>query len=103
MVVYGDVPGAFSRIAGVLSLHGLDVLTARAHSDEPQAGDVAMARVRVPGRTCRSTGIDWEPVRRDLAPGARGELAIEARLAERARTYRRRQADAGRASPGRPA
>ena len=52
VVVYGDVPGAFSRIAGVLSLHGLDVITARAHSDEPQPGMVAMGaseyRVHVP-------------------------------------------------------
>ena len=85
-----DVPGAFSRIAGVLSLHGLDVITARAHSDEPQPGMVAMGaseyRVHVP-----RTGIDWEPIRRDLARAVRGELAIEARLHERARTYRRRR------------
>ena len=90
VVVYGDVPGSFSRIAGVLSLHGLDVITARAHSDEPQPGMVAMGaseyRVHVP-----RTGIDWEPIRRDLARAVRGELAIEARLHERARTYRRRR------------
>jgi [protein-PII] uridylyltransferase len=90
IVVYGDVPGAFSRIAGVLSLHGLDVITARAHSDEPQPGMVAMGaseyRVHVP-----KAGIDWEPIRRDLARATRGELAIEARLHERARTYRRRR------------
>ena len=52
VVVYRDVPGAFSRIAGVLSLHGLDVITARAHSDEPQLGRVGMGaseyRVHVP-------------------------------------------------------
>jgi [protein-PII] uridylyltransferase len=91
VIVYRDAPGAFSRIAGVLSLHGLDVLTARAHSDEPQLGRVSMGasefRVHVPRE-----GIDWEPIRRDLARAVRGELAIEARLAERARTYRRRRA-----------
>ena len=90
VVVYGDEPGAFSRIAGVLSLHGLDVITARAHSDEPQPGMVAMGaseyRVHVP-----RTGIDWAPIRGDLARAVRGELAIEARLHERARTYRRRR------------
>ena len=90
VVVYRDVPGAFSRIAGVLSLHGLDVITARAHSDEPQLGRVSMGaseyRVHVP-----KTGIDWEPVRRDLGRAVHGELAIEARLHERARTYRRRR------------
>jgi [protein-PII] uridylyltransferase len=91
VVVYRDVPGAFSRIAGVLSLHGLDVVTARAHSDEPQLGNVTMGaseyRVHVP-----KGGLDWEPVIRDLARAVRGELAIESRLAERARTYRRRRA-----------
>jgi [protein-PII] uridylyltransferase len=91
VVVYRDAPGAFSRIAGVLSLHGLDVLTARAHSDEPQLGRVSMGaseyRVHVP-----KTGLDWGPVVADLARAVRGELAIEARLAERARTYRRRRA-----------
>jgi [protein-PII] uridylyltransferase len=53
------VPGTFSRIAGVLSLHGLDVLAAQAHSDEPQPDARAMAasqfRVVVPRRTA-STG-----------------------------------------------
>jgi [protein-PII] uridylyltransferase len=91
VVVYRDAPGAFSRIAGVLSLHGIDVLTARAHSDEPQLGRVSMGaseyRVHVPKR-----GLDWDPVVRDLGRAVRGELAIESRLAERARTYRRRRA-----------
>jgi [protein-PII] uridylyltransferase len=90
VVVYRDLPGAFSRIAGVLSLHGLDVITARAHSDEPQTGRVGMGaseyRVHVP-----RAGIDWDPVERDLGRAVRGELAIEARLHERARTYRRRR------------
>ena len=33
-VVSPDRPGSFSRVAGVLSLHGLDVISAQAHSDE---------------------------------------------------------------------
>ena len=90
-VVYRDVPGAFSRIAGVVSLHGLDVLAARAHSDEPQLGRVSMGasefRVQVP-----RDGIDWTPIERDLDRVLRGQLAIEARLVDRARTYRRRRA-----------
>jgi [protein-PII] uridylyltransferase len=90
VVVYRDMPGTFSRIAGVLSLHGLDVVTARAHSDEPQVGRVGMGASEFRVQASR-TGIDWEPVRRDLARAVRGELAIEARLSERARTYRRRR------------
>jgi [protein-PII] uridylyltransferase len=91
VVVYRDITGAFSRIAGVLSLHGLDVVAARAHSDEPQLGRVSMGasefRVQVP-----KTGVDWSPVVHDLERVLRGQLAIEARMAERARTYRRRRA-----------
>lgn len=90
-IVYRDEPGMFSRIAGVVSLHGLDVVTARAHSDEPQLGRVSMGasefRVHVP-----RGGIDWPPIVADLERGLLGRLAIESRLAERARTYRRRRA-----------
>lgn len=90
-VVYRDEPGMFSRIAGVVSLHGLDVATARAHSDEPQLGRVSMGasefRVHVSG-----DGIDWAPITADLERAVAGRLAIESRLAERARTYRRRRA-----------
>lgn len=99
-IVYRDAPGAFSRIAGVLSLHGLDVVTARAHSDEPQLGRVSMGasefRVHIPRR-----GVEWEPIKRDLARALHGQLAIEPRLAERAKTYRRRRATQA-AQPGPP-
>ena len=99
-VVTSDVPGSFSRVAGVLSLHGLDVLSAQAHSDEPQLGRLGMAasqfRVDVPHED-----FDWESVRADLLRALAGELAIEARLAERARTYRRRRATQAQ-QPGPP-
>jgi [protein-PII] uridylyltransferase len=89
-VVTPDVPGSFSRVAGVLSLHGLDVLSAQAHSEEPQLGRAGMAasqfRVAVPHE-----GFDWDPVVTDLRRALAGQLAIEARLAERASTYRRRR------------
>jgi [protein-PII] uridylyltransferase len=53
-------------------------------------------RVHVP-----KTGIDWKPVKHDLELALDGKLAIEARLAERARTYRRRRAVQA-APPGPP-
>lgn len=89
-VVAPDRPGLFSRVAGVLSLHGLDVLSAEAHSDDAVAGRQAMAANEfrlVPPRD----GIKWERVVADLQRALDGQLAIEARLAERARTYRRRK------------
>ena len=82
-----DRPGLFSRVAGVLSIHGLDVLGAQAHSDE-QGMAANEFRVAPP----RDGVIDWTRVAGDLERAIAGQLAIEARLAERARTYRRRRA-----------
>jgi [protein-PII] uridylyltransferase len=94
-IVYPDQPGMFGQIAGVLSLHGLDVLSARAHSDE---GGMAASQFRI---DISSGEINWRSLKSDLRKGLAHELAIEARLVERAKTYRRRrrlQADA----PGPP-
>jgi [protein-PII] uridylyltransferase len=87
-VVCADVPGAFARIAGVLSLRGLDVLTAWAYSGELGGPPMAASQFRV---VVPRGGVDWEPVVEDLRHALDGQLAIEARLAERARTYRRRR------------
>jgi [protein-PII] uridylyltransferase len=89
-VVAPDRPGLFSRVAGVLSLHGLDVISAEAHSDDAVAGRQAMAanefRLVPP-----ADGISWTRIVADLERALAGQLAIEARLAERANTYRRRK------------
>ncbi len=87
-VVCDDVPGAFARVAGVLTLRGLDVLSAWAHSAELGGPPMAASEFVVmspPG------GVDHAAVAGDLRRALAGELAIEARLAERARTYRRRR------------
>jgi len=84
-VVSPDASGTFGRIAGVLSLHGLDVISARAHSDE---GGMAASQFRivVPDGT-----LNWRAVKADLSRALEHRLAIEARLSERASTYRRRR------------
>ena len=87
-VVCDDVPGAFARVAGVLSLRGLDVLSAWAHSAE--LGGPAMAASEFVVMS-PPAGIDRAAVADDLRRALAGELAIEARLAERAQTYRRRR------------
>ncbi|MGA0879117.1 MAG: ACT domain-containing protein, partial [Ilumatobacteraceae bacterium] len=89
-VVTADRPGTFSRVAGVLALHGLNVLGAQAHSDE-QGMAASRFRVAVPVHG----PIDWSPVVSNLRRAVRGELAIDARLAERATTYTRRRRSAG--------
>jgi [protein-PII] uridylyltransferase len=86
-VYAGDRPGTFSRVAGVLALHGLDVLSANAYSSE-EGRSLAEFRVADPRRDV----TPWEKVRRDLKLELGGGLAGQARVAERARTY-------GRAKP----
>lgn len=82
-VVCPDRPGLFSRVAGTLSLRGLTVLAADAYSAEGMAG----SQFKVESG---SDPIDWEGVCDDLRRVLAGRLALEARLAERARTYRSR-------------
>jgi [protein-PII] uridylyltransferase len=94
-VVSPDASGTFSRIAGVLSLHGLDVVTAQAHSDE---GGMAASQFRI---VVPDGGVNWRAVRSDLERALAHRLAIEARLAERAATYRRRRRTQA-AAPGPP-
>lgn len=83
-VVCRDRPGLFSRVAGVLAINGLDILAASAYTDETMALEVFKVE--------SSTGstIQWERVIADLDRALDGKLAIRARLADRARTYRRK-------------
>ena len=95
-VVSPDRPGTFSRVAGVLALHGLGVLGAQAHSDE-QGMAASQFRVIVPSHG----PIEWQPIVQNLTRALNGELAIEARMAERAKTYRRKPRSAGELAPPR--
>jgi [protein-PII] uridylyltransferase len=90
-VVAPDRPGLFSKVAGVLALHGLDVVGAQAHSDEQ-----GMAASEFQVAPAKEGELPWGPVRRDLALALRGRLALDARLAERAVTYSRRRRTAAR-------
>jgi [protein-PII] uridylyltransferase len=83
-VVAVDRPGVFSRVAGVLALHGLGVVAAAAFSgDDGRA--LAEFRVVDPVRDA----IAWPRVLADLDLALDGHLALAARLAERRRTYDR--------------
>ena len=95
-VVSPDRPGTFSRVAGVMALHGLGVLGAQAHSDE-QGMAASRFAVQVPSHG----PIDWDPIVKNLQRALSGQLAIEARLAERALTYKRRRRSAGILAPPR--
>jgi [protein-PII] uridylyltransferase len=83
-VVSPDRPGLFTAVAGVLSVHGLDILSAEAHSDEH-----GMAASRFHLRQPPLSG--WGEVLRDVAAAFDGRFDIDARLRERAETYSRRR------------
>ena len=80
-VVAPDRPGLFSRVAGVLAIHGLEVRSA----DAASVGDMALEVFSVTSRF--GPMIAWERVTTHLHEALSGRLAIEARLAERVRAY----------------
>ena len=83
-VMTDDRPAIFSRVAGVLALHGLDVLAAAAHStDDGRA--LSVFRIFDPLRDTPP----WPRVVTDLELALDGRLALPARIAERARLYAR--------------
>ncbi|MEY4400671.1 MAG: protein-PII uridylyltransferase GlnD [Actinomycetota bacterium] len=88
-VVSPDRPGLFTSVAGVLSVHGLDILSAEAHSDEH-----GMAASRFHLRTPPLSG--WGEVLRDVTATFDGRLDIDARLRDRAATYSRRRRESAR-------
>lgn len=77
-----DRPGVFSRVAGALALHGVEILGANLASVD----GMAVERIRVAG----GHGLVDRPdkVRDDIERALRRELAITARLLRRAKTYR---------------
>jgi [protein-PII] uridylyltransferase len=81
-IVAPDRPGLFRHIAGVLALHGLDVLAARAWSSDD---GWAIEHFHVEPSFGR--GADWAAVESDIVKALDGVLSLEARLADRARQY----------------
>jgi [protein-PII] uridylyltransferase len=85
-VVTPDRHGLFSRVAGVLSLHGLGVLDAAVASE----GGWAIEVFRV--ESSFGPTFSWDKVLADIDLALAGRLAIRARLADRVRTYGDRRA-----------
>lgn len=81
-VVAPDRAGLFSRVAGTLALHGLDVREAQAASSDD---GMAVELFVVASSTGRE--VNWERVRADIGLAVRGRLSVEARLADRIRDY----------------
>ena len=94
-VVAADRPGLFSRVTGVLALHGLGVLDAAVTGLD----GVALEVLRV--ESSFGPTIAWEKVVADLEKVLEGRLALQARLAERARVYGARSSRAPMHEPPR--
>jgi len=77
VVVCSDRPGVVSRVAGVLALHGLEVVRAVIHSE----GDVVLDEFRVEVDAARL--VPWERVVVDVERVLDGRLALASRLSER--------------------
>jgi [protein-PII] uridylyltransferase len=84
VVVSPDRPGLFTSVAGVLAVHGLDIMAAEAHSDKQ---GMAASRFRL--REVPRDG--WSQIVHDVNAAFDGTFDIDARLAERAATYSRRR------------
>ena len=76
-----DRPAVFGRVAGALSLCGLDVLEAIAHTEY----GMVLAIFRVAPNTTKD--INWDSICGFVQDSVRGRIAIAARLAERMQTY----------------
>ncbi|MDP1792966.1 MAG: hypothetical protein Q8K63_02415, partial [Acidimicrobiales bacterium] len=77
-------PGLFSRVSGVLAMHGLDVLTAGLHSsDDGRALEAFIVHDPLRDAT------PWPRVIADIERALAGRLAVNARVAERAKMYGR--------------
>ncbi|MGK2930216.1 MAG: [protein-PII] uridylyltransferase [Acidimicrobiales bacterium] len=81
-VIDVDRPGLFSRVAGVLALHGLGVLEANIATIEGRALEVLTVQSSF-GPT-----FSWDKVVADLELALEGRLALKARLSDRAAAYR---------------
>ena len=82
-VVQPDRPGAFYRVAGVIALNGLDIVSAAAHTET----GVALSEFKV----AAGSDIDVRRLEDQLERGVHGRLAIDARVDERRKTYARAQ------------
>ncbi|MEM7285567.1 MAG: [protein-PII] uridylyltransferase [Actinomycetota bacterium] len=89
-----DRPGVFSRVAGALTLNGLEVIEAAAHSEF----GIALAMFRVESRF-DDRPIDWEVVGRSVEECLQGRVAIAARVQELVRTYSGRRTASKSARP----
>lgn len=94
-IASADRSGLFSLIAGTLSLHGVDVVGADAHTgpDGTAVDEFRLARAQ-------GTAVPWHRIEHDLRAALAGQLDIPGRLSQRI-TARSRRRPVAAASPRR--
>lgn len=92
-VVAPDRPGLLSRVAGVLALHRLDVRAASIRSADGMAVEVLDVT------TALGEEPDWDRLASDVRRALAGRLALESRVAERAKVYARARTSSSVAPP----
>ncbi|MFP5298709.1 MAG: [protein-PII] uridylyltransferase, partial [Actinomycetota bacterium] len=80
-ICFADRPGTLARAAGVLALHRMSVLSARAYTT---SDGIALERFVV----TTPDDPDWTRLESDLGAVYSGRLALDARLARKANDYR---------------
>jgi [protein-PII] uridylyltransferase len=91
-----DRQGLFAAIAGVLALHGLDVVSADAFTS---ADGVAVDQFDIISVSGTAGGPNWLKVESDLKGAIAGTLDLDERLAQRIRTYARSHRMTAAAAP----
>ena len=86
VVVTADRPGLFSDLTGVLALHGIGVLEARAHSESGQVIDRFVLDLP------EGAEPRWERITADVVAAAERRLNVTEALARRATAVRARRA-----------
>jgi [protein-PII] uridylyltransferase len=90
VIVAPDRPGLFCQLSGLLAMQGLDVLEADLNSTVARPADTPTAVDVFRVQLTRGDHYDWKRFESNLAKVLDGRLALEARLAESARSYKRR-------------
>jgi [protein-PII] uridylyltransferase len=88
-----DRPGLLAKSAGILTLHGLNIISAQAFTMNNEIV-LLVFQCRLPESRKE---MDWEELRKDMDRLLNGKLALDYRIA--ARSARRRQPKALKASP----
>lgn len=95
-VIDKDGPGLFARGAGVLAMHGIEVLDAMAYS-----ADNGLAVNQFVVQSSTGAPIEWDRVIELANRALDGRIALTARISQRARNYSRYQRRLAAAPPRR--